>query len=404
MFEVFKMELGWIDFSKDDRDKVLGVLDLLSEPGVLDELGIAPIRDKFSDLFFPGTSTIQRRAKYFLIVPYALKDLALNYELPQINLDTLNRIEMETAIKLDDNNSSDEWGIIGRDAIRRGNWVQLPPSRIYLAGLKRYNIFNYKSLNHYIGTIQKQKIERNLLESNVNQDEGGNVIDDENAGRSIYKHDLFISDLYSPKWKDNLSIHLTVDEAKFLKQQIFSTCKDSLMAQILKSDNVDEIIKFTSFYDLKDLIYDFTEEIQNDYYDAISFSNFNYALRVIYNMIISKNENQEACDEFKKLNFDELSKVNIDSIMKSHNIVNVPLNTFLNKSKECMMNGDLEGLKKLISKREQDLKGPTRSKTLQPPVTEWFAGRYLDYRFSIGIRIIEDIYNGLNNGSEVHKC
>ena len=397
------MELGWIDFSKDDRDKVLGVLDLLTEPGVLDELGIAPIRDKFSDLFFPGTSTLQRRAKYFLIVPYALKDLELNYELPQMNLNTLDYIEKVTAEKLD-NANSDEWGIIGRDSIRRGGWVQMPPSRIYLAGLKKYKIFNYESLNHYINTIQKQKIERNLLESNVNQDEGGNVIDDENAGRSIYKHDLFIADLYSPKWKDNLSIHLTADEAKFLKQQIISTWNDSLMAQILKSDNVDKIIEFTSFYDLKDVIYEFTEEIQNDYYDAISFSNFNYALRVIYNMIISNNENQEACDEFKKLNFDELSKVNIDSIMKSHNIVNVPLNTFLNKSKECMMNGDLGGLKKLISKREQDLKGPTRSKTLQPPVTEWFAGRYLDYRFSIGIRIIEDIYNGLNNGCEVHKC
>ena len=38
----------------------------------LDELGIGLIRDGFSDLFFPGTSTIQTRAKYFFIVPYAL--------------------------------------------------------------------------------------------------------------------------------------------------------------------------------------------------------------------------------------------------------------------------------------------------------------------------------------------
>lgn len=69
------MPLGWIDFSKSERNKVLSVLDLLSEPGTLDELGIAPIRDGFANLFFPGTSTIQTRAKYFFIVPYALKDL-----------------------------------------------------------------------------------------------------------------------------------------------------------------------------------------------------------------------------------------------------------------------------------------------------------------------------------------
>ena len=51
------MELGWIDFSKTERSKILSVLDLLGEKGVLDELGISQIRDGYSDLFFPGTST-----------------------------------------------------------------------------------------------------------------------------------------------------------------------------------------------------------------------------------------------------------------------------------------------------------------------------------------------------------
>ena len=35
------MQLGWIDFSKSERSKVLSVLDLLQEKGTLDELGIA---------------------------------------------------------------------------------------------------------------------------------------------------------------------------------------------------------------------------------------------------------------------------------------------------------------------------------------------------------------------------
>lgn len=35
------MLLGWIDFSKNERNKELSVLDLLSEAGTLDELGIA---------------------------------------------------------------------------------------------------------------------------------------------------------------------------------------------------------------------------------------------------------------------------------------------------------------------------------------------------------------------------
>ena len=95
------MQLGWIDFSKTERNKILSVLDLLSEPGTLDEVGIAPIRDGFSNLFFPGTSTIQTRAKYFFLVPYALKELELSSETnPNKILRSLNEIEeMYNAIK-----------------------------------------------------------------------------------------------------------------------------------------------------------------------------------------------------------------------------------------------------------------------------------------------------------------
>ena len=56
------MQLGWIDFSKEDRQKAFDVINLLSEQGAVDELGIGVIRDAFANYFFPGTSTIQTRA------------------------------------------------------------------------------------------------------------------------------------------------------------------------------------------------------------------------------------------------------------------------------------------------------------------------------------------------------
>ena len=68
------MQLGWIDFSKEDRQKALDVIDLLSEQGAVDELGIGIVRDAFANYFFPGTSTVQTRAKYFMIVPYVLRE------------------------------------------------------------------------------------------------------------------------------------------------------------------------------------------------------------------------------------------------------------------------------------------------------------------------------------------
>ena len=49
------MKIGWIDFSKEQRGKVLSVLKLLAEPGAVDEIGIGIIRDSFADILFPGT-------------------------------------------------------------------------------------------------------------------------------------------------------------------------------------------------------------------------------------------------------------------------------------------------------------------------------------------------------------
>lgn len=135
------MPLGWIDFSRNDRNKVLSVLDLLSENGTLDELGIAPVRDGFADLFFPGTSTIQTRAKYFLIVPYILKDLERGNE---ANLNRLQSIldesEKKCAMQLLEK-EQDTAGVIGSRSLSQGGWVKRTPSSIYWAGLRSYGVF-----------------------------------------------------------------------------------------------------------------------------------------------------------------------------------------------------------------------------------------------------------------------
>lgn len=89
------MQLGWIDFSKEDRQKALDAINLLSEQGAVDELGIGIIRDAFANYFFPGTSTIQNRAKYFLIVPYVLREAVDGRYEERILRDIQNGITLE---------------------------------------------------------------------------------------------------------------------------------------------------------------------------------------------------------------------------------------------------------------------------------------------------------------------
>ena len=45
-------------------------LKLLEESTALEVLGIGVIRDGYADILFPGISTLQTRAKYFVLTPY----------------------------------------------------------------------------------------------------------------------------------------------------------------------------------------------------------------------------------------------------------------------------------------------------------------------------------------------
>lgn len=182
------MEIGWIDFSKTERTKILSVLDLLGEKGVLDELGISQIRDGYADLFFPGTSTIQTRAKYFFIVSYALRDLEFNNKYSYLKLKkTLYDTEKRCANIFLENNP-DEPGIIGKRSIRAGSWVSRTPTSIYWAGLRRYDFFKGKmSIDNYIKFISVQKQNMKGAVNLGNRSDENH--DDKNAGmlkKNIY--------------------------------------------------------------------------------------------------------------------------------------------------------------------------------------------------------------------------
>src|SRR4051812_4696753 len=67
--------LSWLAFSEAERQRAHDALGLLRDRDTRDELGIAGVRDAYSDLLFPGTSTIQTRAGYFLFVPWIYREL-----------------------------------------------------------------------------------------------------------------------------------------------------------------------------------------------------------------------------------------------------------------------------------------------------------------------------------------
>lgn len=393
------MQLGWIDFSKTERNKILSVLDLLSESGTLDELGIAPIRDGFANLFFPGTSTIQTRAKYFFLVPYALKDLELSNETnPNRFLRALNETEKmcgETLLEINPN----ENGIIGKRSLQGGKWVKRTPADIYWAGLRKYGIFTGGniSLSEYARAscaIKNQKTNLTKL-GNRNDSAEENETDEKNAG-NIFKMQFWKMPLYQRLWRDKIQMSLTKEEGEFLREQIISTCPDSMLSYILEN-RMTEILDLENFSDLGAIINKFPKQMQDEYALALSFSDFLFVARTLYNIIISDGQNVQANDIFEDLKevMAELANIDIDLIFTKLYIYKTDLKNFIKKLQECMRNKDVEEMKKAIKAREIMLKGQSRAKTAHPGEfnpNDWIGGGELDYRFNNAKTIIRDIF------------
>jgi len=109
--------LSGLDTSESDRRRALDVIDPFFRRDTLDELGLGTVRDVLADALFPGTSTIQTRARYFLFIPWIYRRLeALHFSssrvAQQARKQELGLVEALVS-------SPDPDGVIGREARRQ---------------------------------------------------------------------------------------------------------------------------------------------------------------------------------------------------------------------------------------------------------------------------------------------
>ena len=150
MTSAFNSTLSWLDSTERERRAVLELVSALTEPGTLDELGIGSIRDTIADALFPGTSTIQTRARYFLFIPWILRMVE---DRPGAQPEQRAiRLQRQLCDALDIAHGSDA-GVIGREA--KGNLKRWPMS-IYWSGLERWGIRRYAgSTSSYFASLRR---------------------------------------------------------------------------------------------------------------------------------------------------------------------------------------------------------------------------------------------------------
>ena len=391
------MSLGWIDFSKDERNKVLNVIHLLDEPGAVDELGIGAVRDAFADFFFPGTSTVQTRGKYFLIVPYVLMEAGSGKYGSDLST-ILRKIDDEERHCRDILLKTSNDGVIG--SLVPNSWVLRTPSNIYWNGIKQIGIFKEDlSVKEY---IHQSILQRNLKKAkeygNREKDEE-NEKDDFDAGDITSIQFWNLGDTYHSDWREKLTIELLPEEAAFLKSQIIISQRESLFAFILKNNIT--LDKYESFGALTE---DIKDSVDPDLRYMVSLANdFNNLVSIIttrFNLIVFDGKNKRARENWDSLSKDlkRRSEVDLKAIFNRLSIRSTKLKTFLFKIQEAFRDGDTAEVDDLIIKREVSLKGAKRAKTsrvgeYKEQSTGWIGVDIFDYRYTPAKRIIRDIMN-----------
>lgn len=382
------IKVGWIDFSSKDREKAMAVIDLMKENGAVDELGIGVVRDRLADLLFPGTSTIQTRAKYLFIVPWCMIEAEKNFKNKVDYLKRLNNIETDVIKALIKNEPSNTKGIIGKDSI---GTLKRKPSEIYWNALRTYNIMPFNiSRNQYISSIKTNKNH----EVEEGDDKDSNYLDNDDIRWNIIKAEK--------NWKDNLTLSLTKEESEFLKEKISRHNRNSLYSYII--NNQDISLEDEDIYDLtfKNTL---PEIVKSDLDLALNFGKVIHGAHIRYNIILRQKNSVEIedyedywnqwCNEMSQFNWD---KFNIDRIYEFAQTTK-GTKEFIEgwfKATRELDNINLGQLDKMIEAREYSLKGQ-RAKLKNygnVDVSKWVGLGMLEYRWRNVKTLVKDIKDG----------
>lgn len=415
--------LGWIDFSRTHRDRVYAVIDFLQEEGTIDELGVGTLRNALADFFFPGFSTIQTRAKYYLIIPRMIWEYKSQYagktQRPKLSeyLHTReNRLIRQLAKQYQ---GTEEKGIIGITLANAPARRELArkPSSIYWNGLRIHDIIRtHLSLGDYLRFHDARHRSIHDLLTGTDELKG----DDKDAGYE----DQFGIDLpdYNRNWSEELTIDLTRTEAQFLKDKMIHCGpislkkKENLLGQVLGSDEYIE--KFIQAENFNQMYTFFKEEnlpplTQRILHLAYAFDQIIHGAHIRYNVLVQKRCGVKEKEEV----FNAAWQNWLEDIFQSQMLDQFEIAFLLNevaplaKSKLFVRNwyqqikeADdskkwLEQVDKLVCNQEIQKKGKKARlhSGTNDAVNDWVGLERMNYRFQVAKVMVSDIKKGLEN-------
>ncbi len=269
--------LGWLDSSEQERRAVTELVSALNEPGTLDELGIGTIRDTFANTLFPGTSTIQTRARYFLFIPWILLEVEEGSH--RGAEERARRLQWQLCQVLDRAHGPNT-GVIGREA---GTALQRWPLDIYWLGLARWGI------RHHSGSIASYFASLGQAPSwHI-----GHALEEPVEGRREEAIDgirgSWASVPAAPQgFPDTATFALTAKEGQFLCERIALNHPASYLAHILQTGKAGDLDIANYPWDYHTAVQTAPPPVQDWLGDARLFSLIHQGAVILYNQMLAK--------------------------------------------------------------------------------------------------------------------
>jgi hypothetical protein len=390
----------WLDHSDKERRKVLEAIDRFKETDTRDELGIAPIRDAFSDLFFPGTGVLMTRARYFLFVPWMYVELERKGFRDDIETRG-RRLETQLIETL-----GNEPGAIGK--IAKGTLKRLPSS-IYWLGLSTWGIRTFDGTHADYHRFIESGANRVAREA---RNDDGDLVGDGPA--RTWHGGLPRAPAAFPK---TATLELTRVEANYLRERIRLSAPGSMLALLLRSGDLPDV----AYPWMHPRFADLPQEVRRALLHAQCFAEVMHGAAILYNLMLAEADKRDSVGAFRARltawseelqgRESEIRSWKVSDFWQlARSIANVHPRTFefvnhwleLTTWESPAKASDDRTARALLQMREQRLKGP-RARLNNPRALELWGGDSgtgrLVYRWPTGRRLIGDILEGLERAT-----
>lgn len=281
--------LGWLDFDAVASERVSTLLRSLDEPATLDVLGLGTVRDAFSDMLTPGTSTVQTRLRYFIFLSWIFQHLEAEQVPPAEHARTLREAEVKLIDCL--KHLGRGQGVIGRVA---GKKLKRMPSDIYWGSMEAWGI---RRPGTSMGQYEQHVTGRRRL--------GPERDDDGNATRLVTSIWTAIPGPPENFLDRKLTFELTPDEAQVLTAGIRRQHPNTLVAVLSELPNLP--LDASHPWELRTR--ELPDPLAQTLHHARCFSEVTLGPRLVYNVLLAREARRELDWDTKELEDDQLGKL-----------------------------------------------------------------------------------------------